>query len=190
MATSTQGLSGVQRQKINHLFDIIDVNYSGTVDESDFRNLLLSLTNARHLLTKPHQHSNLEHALMSIWEQLRRMGDTSFDGRIDREEWLRFFSHALSDEVFYAGLLRPLEKALIDLIDTNGDGRISHTDYRDIVLAIHPNLPEITVLFQKIDLNRDGYITSDEAHKALIEFFLSSDANSPGNWFFGEYRKG
>lgn len=189
MTQTTDGISALQKQKLTHLFHIIDVNYSGSVDQNDFRNLLLSLTNARGLARGSQAHKELEQSLLGLWDQLSLMSDSDFNDRIDLEEWLTFFAHALSDEVFYKGLITPLENALVNLIDTYGDQRISHQDYRDIVLTNQPDLPEIATLFQRLDRNRDGYITTDEAKQALNEFFLSKNVESPGNWFFGEFAR-
>jgi Ca2+-binding EF-hand superfamily protein len=187
MSTAASGLSDLRRLKVMHLFKLIDVNYNGYIDREDFRNLIFSLGSARPATETSGTYADLERAIMTLWEKISMMSDSSFDGRVDIEEWLKFFTHALSDELFYNNLIRPLETTLIDLIDTNGDGRISVSDYRDMALAVNVNESEISDIFLRMDTNRDGYITTDEAQTAIHQFFTSDDPAASGNWFFGGY---
>lgn len=187
MSTATSGLSAIRRLKVMHLFKLIDVNYNGYVDRQDFRNLIFSLGSARPAEEGADTYEDLERAVMNLWDKISTMSDSSFDGRVDMEEWLKFFTHALSDDLYYNGLIRPLETTLINLIDTNGDGRISVGDYRDMALAINVDESEISDIFLRLDANRDGYISADEAQTAIHQFFTSDDPDAPGNWFFGEY---
>ena len=187
MSTAASGLSTIRRLKVTHLFKLIDVNYNGYVDRQDFRNLIFSLGSARPVTETSGTYQDLENAIMNLWDRISQMSDSSFDGRIDQEEWLKFFTFALSDDVHYATFIKPLEKTLINMIDTNGDGRISHGDYRDIALAVNVDESEISDIFLRMDANRDGYITTDEAEVAVHQFFTSDEPTAPGNWFFGEF---
>lgn len=186
MVATHWGLSTLQKQKLTHLYYIFDVNYSGKIEMEDFTNLVVCLANARGIAPGSSGYQRLEAPLMRVWQHIERMGDADYNGAVDLDEWLRFFAHTLSDHQHYTHLIQPLEAALIDLLDTYGDGRISHRDYRDVVLAIHLDVSDVALMFRQLDLNRDGYITTDEATKAISEFFLSSE-DSPGNWFFGDY---
>jgi Ca2+-binding EF-hand superfamily protein len=181
------GLSALQKQKLTHLYHIFDVNFSGKLEQEDFVNVAVCLTSARGLTPGSNAHTQLKASLVSLWKHIRRQSDDDFDSTVSLSEWLRFFAHALHDDLTYYNLVRPLEQSIIDTLDTYGDGRISHRDYGDIVLALHLDISEVALLFRQIDQNRDGYITTDEAKTAISEFFLSSSENSPGNWFFGDY---
>jgi Ca2+-binding EF-hand superfamily protein len=186
MTQTSNELSVIRKQKLAHLFRLIDNTDNGSVDHKDLKNLIDRIAFARKLNNPAFNRALLEEKLTLLWQTLIKMGDMDFNGRLTREEWLKFFEYGMSEPVFYEGIIRPIESALIDIIDTNGDGTITYSDYRDMVLAWNVNEDELSHLFRKIDLNRNGHINREEADKAIREFF-TSDEDVPGNWFFGDY---
>ncbi|MEM6285182.1 MAG: EF-hand domain-containing protein [Chloroflexota bacterium] len=188
MTEAESGLSALRKQKLLHLFRLIDVNRNGYIERDDLKNMVSRIAFAREIGETDDNRILLEETLTRLWERLAPLTDTNFDGHVTHAEWLALFEHASSERVFYEGIVRPIEVALINLIDTDGNGRITYSDYREMVLAWNVNESELSHMFRLIDLDRNGRISRVEAEKAIREFFMS-DEDLPGNWFFGDYQR-
>jgi hypothetical protein len=58
-------------------------------------------------------------------------------------------------------------KDLFSQIDTNGDGKITKSEFEDALGAGGTNLAQADDVFNKLDANGDGTVSSDELSKAL-----------------------
>ncbi|MEL6148271.1 MAG: EF-hand domain-containing protein [Chloroflexota bacterium] len=186
MTETTSGLSALRKQKLSHLFRLMDLTGTGYIERDDLKNLIERMVFARKVNNQ--DANGLEEDLTRLWIKVAALTDTDFNGQVTLDEWLKYFEHASSDEVFHEGMIRPIEEAFIDLLDTDGNGYITYSDYREMVLAWNVDESELSHLFRLIDLNRNGRISRAEAKKAIHEFFMS-DADVPGNWFFGDYTR-
>lgn len=182
-------LSDLRRQKLVYLFRILDVNHSGHIDVEDIERFVALLAQARYYPKDSLAFAALHHAYMHIWEALSAQIDTNKDGAITTEEWLAFFEAASDDPSFKTEFVRPIERTMVTLLDTDGDDRIRLSDYYALARACRLSHQEVDDVFTKIDGDGNGVLTEEEAGNAITQFFLSDDPNVPGNWFFGDYTR-
>jgi hypothetical protein len=101
-------------------------------------------------------------------------------GRVRSHPVLRFFADIAPDPsalIAAQGQSGPTSSAsaspssalkdLFSQIDTNGDGKITKSEFEDALGAGGTNLAQADDVFNKLDANGDGTVSSDELSKAL-----------------------
>src|SRR5262249_32334115 len=107
--------------------------------------------------------------------------------RIPKDVWLAARDKVLADkQAFMQKWIDGLADVLFRVIDANGDDRISLQEYKDFLTVHGRNPVDADLIFPKIDTDNDGFVSREEMKKAVVEFYYSDDASSPGNWLFGE----
>lgn len=106
----------------------------------------------------------------------KQLSEADFDARIKRIDIdnngnIDFYEFLVAMAEILEKLATALQQAF-NLWDTNGDGMISLKEYR----KFRKNLSDqaIETLFAKIDLNKDGYISSDEFVEGTLSRFTKS----------------
>lgn len=76
--------------------------------------------------------------------------------------------------------------AWMDIADTDGDGPIDEEEYIAMYSkTLGASREDLKVAFTKLDLDGNGTLDNEEAHRAAIEYCSSDDPQAPGNWLFG-----
>jgi Ca2+-binding EF-hand superfamily protein len=122
-----------------------------------------------------------------LWETVTLPMDTDGDERVNVAEYSsgmdRFVT--MSDEG-YRTHIAPIADAFYDLMDGDGDGRITRTEYvRMAASAFRLSEDAGSAAFDHLDLNGNGWLDRDELHAANEQFFRSPEENAKGNWIFG-----
>jgi len=180
-------LNDLQRRKMAHLFTLLDVDDDGTIDRMDYT------ASADRLVTAfGHAPGSPECQLVrdrynTLWEAVTLPMDSDGDERVDVSEYStgmeRFVTTA--DEG-YLTHIAPVANAFYDLMDVDGDGRITRTEYvRMMASAFRLSEEAGSTAFDQLDLDGNGTLSRDELHVANEQFFRSADENAKGNWVFG-----
>ncbi len=182
-------LGHLQRQKSHHYFDLIDRDEDGFIEEEDFEIQADSLADTRDLSDADRE--ALHNQMLGWWTQLSNTADVNEDGRVSRREWDRFWEAIQasveegSDEE-KSQMLESLEhaaKVTFQTIDTTDSGEISEAEYADWLDAWGAEGSEEA--FERLDRNDNGYLTEEDLVEATKEFYLSNDADAPGNSLYG-----
>lgn len=181
--------SEIQKRKVHHLFNVLDIDRNGKLQPDDFlnvgRKIVVQLQlekdsrSARLILLKAHRLFvqlliDLENPDMELtlwdWVEFFRNQVTSPNARI-----LDYYIYRTSRYIF-------------DLFDVNKDKLISREEYSNMLTVY--NIPQNTakVGFEELDINRDDHISSDEMIDGLKNFFKSADPEAKGNKIFGDWR--
>ncbi|MEL7234848.1 MAG: EF-hand domain-containing protein, partial [Chloroflexota bacterium] len=136
MPQKTYNLTPLRQQKLRYLFRILDANGSGRIDSADIQHFVDALAVGRNYAQNSLAYAALKRAYMYIWDRLSVQIDLNHDGKITTDEWLTFFSTVAIDDNFHADFIKPIERTMISLLDTDGDNRIRVVDYRMLARAL------------------------------------------------------
>lgn len=181
--------SDVQKQKVHHLFNILDIDRNGTLQPDDFINvgrkiihcleLDINSRGSRLILLKAHRlfiqlliDLNNPEMELTLWD------------------WVEFFRNQIESpniRILDYYIFRT-SRYIFDLFDLDNDRRISRDEYAHMLTVY--NIPQNTVKagFDELDTNNDDYISSDEMINGLQNFFKSSNQSAKGNLIFGDWR--
>ncbi len=180
--------SQIRHQKLTHLFNILDVDNNGFINTNDIQAFIDAVAQSRNYTSQSLAYRALKRAYLGLWEKLSQQLDTNADQHISQQEWLTFFASVEQEADFENQFVRPIELAMVKLLDIDGDGKVRLNDYQAFGRACNIPQAEIERLFKVMDTDGDGVLTEYEAGRAIVTFLLSDDDNAPGNWFFGNYR--
>ncbi len=182
-------LGHFQRQKSHHYFDLIDRDEDGYIDGEDFKLQANRLADRRDLADEDRE--DLEEQMLGWWRQLCATADANEDNQVSREEWDRFWEaiNATVEEGTdeeEADMMASLErsaKVTFQTIDTTESGEITEEEYEDWLAAWGAEGSDEA--FEQLDRADDGHLTEEDLVEATKEFYLSNDADAPGNVLYG-----
>jgi Ca2+-binding EF-hand superfamily protein len=182
-------LGHLQRQKSHHYFDLIDRDEDGFIDGKDFKMQADRLADRRDLSDE--EREDLQAQMLGWWEQLCATADANEDDQVSRDEWDRFWEAINAtveegDESEEAQMLESLERAAkvtFRTIDTTDSGEITEEEYKDWLAAWGAEGSDEA--FERLDRAGDGHLTEEDLVEATKEFYLSNDADAPGNSLYG-----
>jgi Ca2+-binding EF-hand superfamily protein len=182
-------LGHFQRQKSHHYFDLIDRDEDGYIDGKDFELQADRLADRRDLPGT--EREALQEQMLGWWEQLCNTADANEDDQVSRQEWDRFWeaiNAAVEDgtEKEEAQMFASLEQAAkvtFRTIDTTDSGTITKEEYADWLAAWGAEGSDEA--FERLDRADDGHLTEEDLVEATKEFYLSNDADAPGNVLYG-----
>jgi Ca2+-binding EF-hand superfamily protein len=175
--------SDFQRRKMAGVFDAMDADANGFLEEQDFEALTERWVGIRGWEPGTPDHERMRGILMGWWAGLVAMGDENSDGKVSFDELM-----ALVDQL---GAMRAeveaTSDAMFDAIDENGDGRISVDEHKQVVKAWKGTDEGVEEVFGRLDLNGDGHLSRDEFRELWFEFWAGADESAPGQWVFGRF---
>jgi EF-hand domain pair len=127
------GLSEFRKRKMNHVFDLADLDGDGSISYKDFTLFRDNLEAQGAIAPKgTPKYERLQAELMATWNNMREAADTNRDDKVTRAEWLAWTSK-LNDEAEAKGGAYPFESfmsSLIDLLDFDDDGYVGLAEYQ------------------------------------------------------------
>ncbi|MDV3347379.1 MFS transporter [Leptothoe sp. LEGE 181152] len=165
-----------RQQKLIHLFELLDLDNSGTIELKDFRQAGQALAKLRGWSPGTSEYEVLQASLVGFGEMLQQLADRDGNQCIDRAEWL----HWLEKEVDY-----DFADLFLQVIDTNQDGRVAIDELRTFYQAYGIRTEALEEAFHTLDLNQDGHLCQEEFETIFAQFLYSDDVQAPGNWIFG-----
>lgn len=183
-------LSELQRRKFTLQFRLFDVNHNDAIEETDFTRIIEGL-GAVCGLTKP-EHDDLEARTQDFWSALRAHCDANDDGRISLEEWLDYHDQVLEQDRQlrqsdrgYGSPFEMVARFLFDLLDEDGDGRLTRGEYRRFCGVQGIDEDTADECFDQLDRAREGHLLREDVVDMVLEFYFSDDPGVAGNWLFG-----
>ena len=181
--------SEIQKRKVHHLFNILDIDRNGKLQPDDFlnvgRKIIVQLEldkdsrAARLILLKAHR----------LFVQLL-IDLENPDMALTLWDWVEFFRNQIesSNARILDYYIYRTSRYIFDLFDVNNDKLISREEYSNMLTVY--NIPQNTAKagFEELDTNKDDFISSEEMISGLKNFFKSSDPNANGSMIFGDWR--
>lgn len=175
------GLSPLRLKKLRRRFAVTDIDKSGYIDHNDYARLAQHFSKLNGLQAGSAEAQQFAATYHDAWERLRRGADADGDGRVSPAEYIAYFAQEVNVRLY----LDELREQLLKMMDTDGDGRISRDEY--VANSRVAGAPEAyaTDLFGRLDRNGDGYLSREELHLAMEEYYLGDDPDAPGNGLLG-----
>lgn len=183
-------LGALQRQKLERKFRIFDANGDGFVQRDDFDIIIENLHKMRNLTADSDEAKAISEQYLEYWNALRKFADENEDHQVSLEEWLEYHDAAIEFEMILKehgeqGTLQPFADVLFQLIDRNGDGRISAEEYREFLSVYKLDASAADQAFEHLDQHQNGFLTREEMASLVFEFYASDEPSTAGNWLFG-----
>jgi steroid delta-isomerase-like uncharacterized protein len=183
-ANETLMLSDLQKRKLTNMFHALDANHSGYLEYADFDALLTNLAQLSEMAAGSPEYEQLQSGFRTRWDHIRQFAETNRDEHVRLDEWLAYCSELVQSPDKVEQEWVSTARLNARLMDRDGDGLVSLEEFA----AFRANLDtDNRAIFERFDLNGDGYIPGDEFPELFRQFFLSDDPDAPGNWFFGPF---
>ena len=183
----SSSLSEWQVEKLQGLFDILDNDGDGRLEESELETMLDQLS------------------IDTGWpESSRVVGHVMARGRIffrslfsektalSGTDWLEYFAAFLErdrknrlESAGYRGPVEEMAHLLFLLLDRDRNDAIDPQEHLLFIYALGRRDGEADESFQRLDLNGDGVLQRGEVEDLALEFFHSTEPGSAGDWLFG-----
>ncbi|WP_207391348.1 EF-hand domain-containing protein [Streptomonospora litoralis] len=159
-----------ERERLNERFAFWDNNGDGSIDRSDFE------AEAREIMrnlgeddTSPRARAVFD-AYTQMWDYLASKAGKS---SLNAEEFAAVAEAEILNQgdAGFSKVLRPTIRAIVDLLDTDGDNRVSQDEFKRWLNAIGVT-SDTEAIFQSVDTNGNGYLTVDELMGAVRDYHL------------------
>jgi len=179
-------LSDLQKKKLTRVFHVFDIDKNGFVEKSDYQAIIDNLASVRGYAQGSEGYQGLYTKQMMVWEGLASKADKSHSGKVNLDEWIGFHDELMSVEGMYDIMVNGAVDMMFDVLDLNGDGKVSSDEYRAFLKAYRVDVgPWTDTVFRGADRDGDGFMSKDEVFKTVAEFYYSDDPAAPGSGLFG-----
>jgi len=164
MSTTTQ-------DRLERRFMLWDTNGDGRIERSDWE------AEARRILKSfgedekaPRGRAVLT-SYLHMWDYLASLaGPGAQSLTLDQFKQVAHDHIVNPGDAGFSNVLRPTIRAIADLCDTDGDGKISPQEFKVWIRAVGADVSSADDIFERIDENSDGYLTVDELVQAVRDY--------------------
>jgi len=180
-------LTELQKQKLPTLFAQHDADRDGFLTRADHEAQGQRIAQFKGWAPESPQATEMTERFVKFWQGLAQTADVNDDARVSMNEWYGYWDAILSSPDMYAMIVKPISQSALGMMDRDDDGKVSLDDFVEYLgwSKVDPNVAHDS--FQRLDLNRDGFLTTDESMELVEQYFRSDDPSAPGNWFFGPW---
>lgn len=182
----------LQKEKLIHMFELLDVDGNGVLEYDDFRMVVDVMAEERGVDKSSRRYLGLVASNKRLWKMFSKHLDVDNDGGITLAEWLAFHIKAFIEDPIkndlppeFSSALNATAKFFLDLLDSDGDGVVTVEDYVLFCGAYNVGENEARIGFTLFDRDGNGQLSHDEVVEMVTEFYLSDDPQALGNQFFG-----
>jgi len=188
MPVNNTMLQELQIRKLEHLFRIIDFDHNGLLQKSDFQSIADNVAIFTGIIEDDDHDNLLREEGNMIWGFIQAYFQQPNLQNIDSKQWIEFmenFFFGADDEVLDQNITFIVNR-LQSVFDKNKDQLISRLEFMSIFVSFRVEVRFANQCFKAMDLNGDGFISTDELVHAAMDFFKSNDPDALGNKLFGE----
>ena len=176
--------SEFQRRKVTTVFDAMDDDGNGFLEEDDFVALTARWTGLRGGPADSPEHDRLRSIMMGWWSTLLAAAQPEQAGRVRLADVLRVVDDLRRDPTPVAATAT----AMFEAVDADGDGAVSAGEYRQMIEAWTGRPTGAEEIFPLLDTDGDGSVSLAEFTRAWTEFWTGDNPSAPGSWLFGRFR--
>ncbi len=161
-----------QRSRAGTVFDLTDLNSSGELGAEDIEALAEQLAGHLGFAAGSPQHAAVKEATGALWQDLLQDLGLSGGDRISRKQYVDFYANATPGALRQS--VTPFTDLLFDLFDTDGDGRVSRSEFEAYHRSWGIPADRIQETFQQLDSAGAGFLSKEQLHQYLSGFILGS----------------
>ncbi|WNV87406.1 EF-hand domain-containing protein [Umezawaea sp. Da 62-37] len=174
----------VLQHRIDTTFAHYDVNGNGVIELADFYALAERLLQAFGEPASSERGRELIEAYDGFWDVLVEHCDVDRDGRISPQDYQQAMEMAFVDGGSFDVVFPEIAAALLDIADTNGDGRVDASEFSVLLKARGLTEAECGLAFTHIDTDGDGAVSVQEYVAAVREYYTNPANDTPGSWLY------
>jgi Ca2+-binding EF-hand superfamily protein len=178
-------LVDLQVRKLTHMFETIDEDGNGALEQDDYERLADRVADIRGWDRGSPEHAEVRSQFVAQWSGLKASADSDASSRVTLDEWLRYQDRLISDPEYFDALVGGTVDFFFDFMDDDQDGRISCRELAKSFVVFGVESAEADLAFPHLDIDNDGYLSKSEYHQIVLDFFGSADPDAPGNWMLG-----
>ncbi len=164
-------------------FDFIDTDRDGITRLQDWEEFADYLCSQFGESIDSPAGNQVRQAVLGWWYQILGEVDGDDDRRLSRAEFAVYYGNRTEEQL--GAIIRPYIDAVFALCDGDSDGRLARWELAGL-LRVH-GVPEreLTQTMAHMVPGDSGYISKDAYTDLVLDFWLNSDAQSPGCWHHG-----
>jgi Ca2+-binding EF-hand superfamily protein len=179
-------LTELRQRKLTRFFQILDHNQDGVLSPEDFTNISDSIVEIRGLKWPDPTYEEIQFFWSGFSSRLQVWADRNADGKITLKEWFWYL-----EQMLYQFEAHYIKQALISItlkaMDFSQDQKVSLGEFTRFFKLYQIKEKEAQEIFEKLDLNHDGYLTQEELTLLFDEFLYSENPEAVGNCLFGHF---
>jgi len=178
-------LSETMQKKLTKHFHFQDLDQDGFVERADWEKCAQNLAAIRDWKPGSPEYDDIVAKHVQIWTNSWKPADLDEDGKVSLDEYLQLADKQRKHSAVAMGLIYDLFGAIFDIIDLDGDGKITVQDYKHYFEAwgLEEDLAEQA--FTHLDLSGDGRLSRSIFIQFGSNYFMNDEPDVPGNWLFG-----
>ena len=179
-------LTDLQKRKLTKFFKVSDADGDGVITTRDPEQVAKNLAELRGLKPGSPEYEGFYSGYVLYQNDFIQAVDLDENGEVTLKEWLAYHEELLQDEKRFESTALMAASFMFDLMDQNGDGKLTLDEYRSWMRAFRIAEQDITAeVFQKLDLNEDRTLSKEQLLRLIREFYYSDDPEARGNWMLG-----
>ncbi|MEV6806802.1 EF-hand domain-containing protein [Streptomyces sp. NPDC051132] len=159
-----------QRSRVSKAFDLIDLDGSGELSLADIESLAERLAGRFGFAAGSPQHESFREVSTELWQGLQGDLGLSAGDKVSRKEYVDYYASAEPAAVQH--ILAPFAEQLFTLFDTDGDGKVSKSEFERYHRAWGVSQDRIEGTFEQLDTDGSGDLSKDELHAYLSGFIF------------------
>ena len=162
----------LSNERIVQRFQLYDVNRDNVIERADLEAEAQRIIDAFGESPDSPRGSALLEAYRALWEFMAEKTGAGSTGSVNLDKFTTFTQQPIlgPGSAGFARVLRPTVSAMVALVDTDGDGRVSPPEFTRWLNAIGVDRASAEQAFQVLDVNRDGQLDTDELVNAVREY--------------------
>ncbi|WP_326654250.1 EF-hand domain-containing protein [Streptomyces sp. NBC_01750] len=164
--------TAVQKTRVQRRFELLDVDNNGKIDAQDFKAEAQRIVKAFKESEETPRGKAVIDAYLSQWSYLAQKAGIPEAGSLSPQQ----FADVGEEHMFGLGesgfskVLRPAIQAIVNLVDSDGDGRISPSEFKVWLDAMGVDSSQAQDAFEQIDMDGDGQLSLEEMVEAVRRF--------------------